>query len=140
MTKERNIQNILAEVADQAEETRNEITKVYRSNRPAVEPSQVYSIRIPVSRLGRIRALATKYGIAPTAMLRKWILERLDAEERSGGDPAGGRPAAGLVGHISVAERHAVPMVMDVHVGSAGLLQRKLRESIDQAHRRMVDA
>jgi hypothetical protein len=83
MTEERNIQDILAEVADQAEQTRDEFTRMYRSNRPAAEPSQVYSIRIPVSRLGRIRKLAAERDVAPTAMLRSWILERLDSEEQS---------------------------------------------------------
>ena len=47
--------------------------------------TQVYSIRIPVSRLGKIRRLAARHKMPPTSMLRQWILERLDLEERSGG-------------------------------------------------------
>ena len=140
MAEERNIQDILAEVADQAEQTRDEVTKMYRSKRLAVEPSQVYSIRIPVSRLGRIRALAAKYGMAPTAMLRKWILERLDEEEQSEGNPSIGRPSGGIVGRVSAGEANIVAIAIDAHVYSAGLFQSKLRESIDQAHRRMADA
>lgn len=81
MTESENIEKILAEVADQAEQMRDKRGKLYRSNRPAAEPSQVYSIRIPVSHLGRIRALASGSGIAPTAMLRDWILDRLAIED-----------------------------------------------------------
>lgn len=143
MTEDRNIQDILAEVADQAERTRDEVTKMYRSKRPAVEPSQVYSIRIPVSRLGRIRALANKYGMAPTAMLRSWILERLDAEERSSGNPP--TPPASIVhfGHSSTDEVriYAVPYLLgDAQAGSSIASGRKLRESFDRSRRRRVAA
>jgi hypothetical protein len=34
MTDERNIEDVLAEVADQAEQTRDRMTKMYRSKRP----------------------------------------------------------------------------------------------------------
>ena len=64
-----------AEEADAAEERQH-----YRSRRPAKSPSQVYSIRIPVKRLEEIRRLASEAGIAPTVMIRNWVLERLDAE------------------------------------------------------------
>ena len=84
MTEERNIAEVLAEVAEQAEQTRDAFTKMYRSEQPPTDPSQVYSIRIPVSRLGKIRRLAARYKMPPTSMLRQWILERLDLEERSG--------------------------------------------------------
>jgi hypothetical protein len=83
MPDERNIQGILAEVAEQAEQTRDKATKMHRSKRPPTDASQVYSIRIPVSRLGAIRRMATRYGIPPTSMLRSWILQRLDLEEQS---------------------------------------------------------
>jgi hypothetical protein len=144
MTDERNIQDILAEVADQAELTRDKITRLYRSRRPAVEPSQVYSIRIPVSRLGRIRALATKYGMAPTAMLRTWILERLDAEERSSGTPS---PESRMVAKNS--EFTATPearvivfphvQIADARKTSAGVYERKLRECTSDRHPRMAE-
>jgi hypothetical protein len=41
--------------------------------------SQVYSIRVPVERLEQLRQLAKERGVAPTVMLRQWVLERLDA-------------------------------------------------------------
>lgn len=42
--------------------------------------SQVYSIRVPVERLEQVRALAKERNLQPTAMLREWVLARLDAE------------------------------------------------------------
>ncbi len=42
--------------------------------------SQVYSIRVPVERLEQVRCLAKERGVAPTAMLREWVLTQLDAE------------------------------------------------------------
>lgn len=51
-----------------------------RLRRYAKEPSQVYAIRIPVSRLRAIRWLADHRKEQPTALLREWVLERLDEE------------------------------------------------------------
>ncbi len=51
-----------------------------RLRRYAKEPSQVYAIRIPVSRLMAIRWLADRRKEQPTALLREWVLERLDEE------------------------------------------------------------
>jgi hypothetical protein len=43
-------------------------------------PSQVYSIRVPVERLEQLRRLARERNVAPTTMLRQWVLTQLDAE------------------------------------------------------------
>lgn len=51
-----------------------------RARRQPVEPSQVYSLRIPVGRLAELRRLADERGVAPTALLRQFVLERLDLE------------------------------------------------------------
>lgn len=48
--------------------------------RPPREPSQIYSIRLPVSAIEQLRSLAITEGKAPTALLREWVLERLDME------------------------------------------------------------
>jgi hypothetical protein len=56
-----------------------------RSGKPPREPSQVYSIRVPVERLEEVRRLAEIRGLAPTVMLRTWILERLDVEAGGAG-------------------------------------------------------
>lgn len=40
----------------------------------------MYSLRIPVERLEQLRRLAEERGEAPTGILRRWVLERLDQE------------------------------------------------------------
>lgn len=47
-------------------------------------PSQVYSVRIPVDRLEELRTLALERGMQPTALIRRWVLERLDGESSLG--------------------------------------------------------
>jgi hypothetical protein len=54
-----------------------------RSKRAAVDPSQVYSIRIPVERIEDVRRLAASRHQAPTVMLRQWIIERIEAESEA---------------------------------------------------------
>lgn len=51
-----------------------------RARRQAAEASQVYSVRIPVARLAQLRKLADERGVAPTVLLRQFVLERLDVE------------------------------------------------------------
>lgn len=51
-----------------------------RLRRYAKEPSQVYAIRIPTSRLAAIRRLAELRGEQPASLTREWVLERLDEE------------------------------------------------------------
>jgi hypothetical protein len=57
----------------------------------ARESSQVYAIRIPVSRLRQIRLLADARGEPPTSLLREWVLERLDSELAIAVGEEGGR-------------------------------------------------
>ena len=47
---------------------------------PAVprEPSQVYSVRIPVEKLELLRKVAAEQHKAPSVLIRTWVLERLD--------------------------------------------------------------
>ncbi|MHB8451847.1 MAG: hypothetical protein ACYDAQ_15580 [Mycobacteriales bacterium] len=44
-----------------------------------MDPAQVYAVRIPLSRLAELRALAEEIGEPPTALIRRWVLEQLDA-------------------------------------------------------------
>lgn len=50
---------------------------------PTGQRSQVYSVRIPVDRIEQLRLLAQARGTQPTAMIRDWVLARLDAELQS---------------------------------------------------------
>ena len=53
---------------------------VFVRPRPPKEPSQVYSLRLPTTVVEEIRLLASAKGEAPTALIREWVLERMDEE------------------------------------------------------------
>jgi aryl-alcohol dehydrogenase-like predicted oxidoreductase len=48
--------------------------------------SQVYSLRIPVDRLAELRQVAEADGVEPSALMRQWVLDRLDAEKAPCGE------------------------------------------------------
>jgi len=75
-----------AEAKARAEaEERGEIAPApgQRGRRRAADPSQVYAVRIPVSRLRRLREVAASLKMQPTALIRQWVIERLDALDAS---------------------------------------------------------
>jgi hypothetical protein len=78
-----NIADLLAVEAEAAEQFRDEddLGPTYVPRHPAKDPAQVYSVRIPVGRLDQLRKRATREGVAPSALMRQWVIERLDAEE-----------------------------------------------------------
>src|SRR5450432_2439571 len=70
------IRDILAREADEAEaraeaEDRGEITPApgQRGRKRAVDPSQVYAVRIPVSRLEELRGVAGQLDTPPTTLI-----------------------------------------------------------------------
>ncbi len=71
---------------------------VFVRPRPAMA-SQVYSIRLPVTVVDDLRALASAKGEAPTALIREWVLDRMGSEldrlPSEGKAPAsgGGKPS-----------------------------------------------
>jgi hypothetical protein len=77
---EKNITEILDEVAQRAIEAESDERPRYRNRKLGSNPSQVYSIRIPVSQLNDLRKLAQRRGEAPSAMMRRWVLERLQSD------------------------------------------------------------
>jgi hypothetical protein len=87
------IHDMLAREAVDAErradkEQRGEVasTPGQRGRRRATDPSQVYPVRIPVSRLRQLRSVADRLGVPPTALIRQWVLERLDELDRERDD------------------------------------------------------
>jgi chemotaxis protein histidine kinase CheA len=66
--------------ADAEERGERQPSAGQRARRQAAEASQVYSVRIPVERLAQLRRLADERGVAPTVLLRQFVLERLDQE------------------------------------------------------------
>jgi hypothetical protein len=88
------VRDMLAREAAEAQaradaEERGEVTPTpgQRGRRRAEDPSQVYAVRIPVSRLRRLREVATDLGIQPSTLIRQWVIERLDALDASGISP-----------------------------------------------------
>ena len=82
--------DMLAREAAEAEaraaaEERGEIAPApgQRGRRRAADPSQVYAVRIPVSRLRRLQEVAASLNMQPTALIRQWIIERLDSLDES---------------------------------------------------------
>jgi hypothetical protein len=79
------IGDVLAREAAEAEaraeaEERGEIapTRGQRGRRRAADPSQVYAVRIPTSRLNELREVAARLDVPPTTLIRRLVLERLD--------------------------------------------------------------
>lgn len=75
------IAEVLAKEAELAEDSEGEHRRRYvRSRRPPKDLSQVYSLRLPLEQLESIRKLASESRTTPAALLRTWVLERLDEE------------------------------------------------------------
>lgn len=80
------IKRLLAREAEEAEERRErggDDAPLRRSARMPRSPAQVYSVRMPVERLGALRRAADERDMTPSALLRQWVLERLDQEEQA---------------------------------------------------------
>ncbi len=78
----RPIDEVLADVALEADAEPADADDEYVASRvPARAPAQVYSVRIPVAHIERLRTVAQARGVAPTALMRDWIVERLAAED-----------------------------------------------------------
>jgi aryl-alcohol dehydrogenase-like predicted oxidoreductase len=76
-----NIAEVLAAEAEHAEQHRGDaLGPGHRRARPPREPTQVYSLRVPVEQLEQLRHLAAEQHLTPSALMRAWVLERLDAE------------------------------------------------------------
>ena len=78
MADEEFVDRIAAAVED-AEATSDEEVEWRRHREPATSPTAVYSVRIPVDRIEELRQLAAGRDVAPTALIRAWVLAQLDA-------------------------------------------------------------
>lgn len=72
----------LAEEAELFEKHKDDSREArdYAKPLPPRRPAQVYSVRIPVDRLAQLKTLADSQDVAPSTMIREWVLERLDSE------------------------------------------------------------
>jgi len=76
----------LREEAERAELEEDTDEDVWVPRKAPRQPSMVYSIRIPVGRVEELRRVAAAAGLNPSAMVRQWVLERLDAEQWQGSE------------------------------------------------------
>ena len=106
------IRELLAAEAEASEEHRDAPVDYVRSTARRREPAQVYSLRIPVRRLAELREVADAHGTEPSVLMRRWVLDRLDAE-RAGGQGETVRAklerARRLLEEVREAEEAAVP-------------------------------
>ncbi len=75
--------------------------KAYRNRTVSRDAAQVYSVRIPVQQLEQLRAAADARGVTPSALVRTWVVERLEAESRQPTRLPGVRPYA-VTGQMTV--------------------------------------
>lgn len=124
---EADVSRMLEREAERFEEEKDRTTSRRRvTPRPAIDPSQVYSVRIPVSRLEELRALAERQGKRPSTMIRDWVLERLDSELRR--REAGSQPVS-----VSVLKSHSAGYGgIGVSLESYKAAERLLQNEIDR--------
>jgi hypothetical protein len=80
MSEHDDVRLLLTEEATAAESGRDIEGPLVRNHRKTKDPAQVYSLRIPVDRLEELRQLAASRDLAPSALMRRWVIERLDLE------------------------------------------------------------
>ena len=73
-------ENDMAEIIDRVEDEDDEDASDYHRPAPPTEPSQVYSVRIPLERLEALRLVASRKSVRPSTLMRQWVIERLDNE------------------------------------------------------------
>lgn len=78
MTEE-DLATTLARVAEAAEAEEDTDDTWVRPAAPR-DPSMVYSVRLPISEVEKLRFVAARKGMTPSALMRAWVLIRLDHE------------------------------------------------------------
>lgn len=85
MTDQPDIERVLEKEAERFErQAEVQSDQPFARPAPAQAPSQVYAIRLPVDVLEQLRRLAVEQQRAPSALIREWVIERLE-RELSGG-------------------------------------------------------
>lgn len=128
MNRKELVDSILKEVDRvEDEDALEDETQEYRRPRPPKEPSQVYSVRIPVDRLEQLRRVAEQRRMAPSALLREWVVDRLDAE--AGGGQVLSIAAGGVTGTLAVADDDIVAG----HADALAALVDEVRRAVERA-------
>jgi hypothetical protein len=79
--REKNIEEILAEAAEDSEAGRDLPADYARVRGAPKEASKVYSLRVPEKLLAQLRQLAEAEGVEPSALMRLWVIERIEEEQ-----------------------------------------------------------
>jgi len=74
------IRETLAAEGAEAEARRDEPPARMHRARAEGGSNHVYTVRMPAARLAELRAVAEQSGEQPSALMRRWVLERLDDE------------------------------------------------------------
>lgn len=72
------IEDLLAQEAESTETLTTTDGAYVRNRHVSKDPSQVYSLRLPVDRIAELRQIADRSAVAPSALMRRWVLEKLD--------------------------------------------------------------
>ncbi|MDQ5855022.1 MAG: hypothetical protein M3302_01595 [Actinomycetota bacterium] len=75
---DKELRDRIAAAVEDAEATPDEELEWTQHQEPTKSPTAVYSVRIPVERIEELRKLAAERGVAPTALIRTWVLAQLD--------------------------------------------------------------
>jgi hypothetical protein len=79
--REKSIGEILAEAAADSEAGRDLPADYVRARGAPKEASKVYSLRVPEKLLAQLRELAEAEGVEPSALMRRWVIERIEEEQ-----------------------------------------------------------
>jgi hypothetical protein len=79
---EDDVRAMLADEAEEAEAARGRAAASgpLQPTPPPRDPAQVYSVRVPVHALERLCRLASAAALTPAALMRAWVLERMEVE------------------------------------------------------------
>lgn len=131
MPAEPNINDILASEAEATERGRDVDTHYVRNTTRSKDPAQVYSVRLPMDRLEELRQLATRQHVAPSALIRRWVIERLDRELDHASRVAEARETHGRDGDevLMVTRDQFDSLVHDYLVEHADMIMRLARDA-----------
>jgi len=79
---DKGLKDKIAVEAEHAEASRD-AELPYRRRRPPRSP--VYGLRLPHERIDQLRRLAEARGVEPSALVRQWVIEHLEAADRGTG-------------------------------------------------------
>ena len=79
MNREDTIKSLLSGAdVDEELDDEQEHDAIYAKPRPAKDPSQVYSVRLPVSLIATLRRLAAAEDTTPSDLVRRYVIQAIE--------------------------------------------------------------